>query len=319
MILKIRKPSDVPHSEVTPEVWYASRRDFIRTAAAGAIGAAVAPALSGPDGFVHAQAALTSTRNAKYVAAERANSYGDITGYNNFYEFGLEKDDPARNAGRLKVSPWKVKVDGMVQKPAEYNVEDLVNFKALEERVYRFRCVEAWSMVIPWIGVPLADVINKCGPLPSARFVEFTTLLRPSEMPGQRTSALEWPYVEALRMDEAMHPLTFMVVGLYGKVLPNQNGAPLRIHIPWKYGFKSGKSIVRLRFTDRQPATTWAVMAPQEYGFYANVNPQVDHPRWSQATERRLPGLFKNTPTQMFNGYSEVASLYSGLDLRRNY
>jgi sulfoxide reductase catalytic subunit YedY len=217
------------------------------------------------------------------------------------------------------VSPWKVKVDGLVKKPADYNVEDLVNFKALEERVYRFRCVEAWSMVIPWIGVPMSSVLAKAEPLPSAKFVEFTTLERPSEMPGQRTSVLEWPYVEGLRMDEAMHPLTFMVVGLYGKVLPNQNGAPLRVHIPWKYGFKSGKSIVRIRFTDAMPKTTWALMAPHEYGFYANVNPSVDHPRWSQATERRLPGLFKTTKTLMFNGYDEVASLYSGLDLKRNY
>jgi sulfoxide reductase catalytic subunit YedY len=321
MILRIRKSSDVPYSEVTPESIYASRREFIRTASAGAIGAAAALAI-GPgagDARLGAQAALTATRNAKFVAPEPPNTYQHITSYNNFYEFGLEKDDPARNAGRLTTRPWSVRVEGLVSKPASYAVEDLVDFKTLEERVYRFRCVEAWSMVIPWIGVPLSAVISKCSPLPSARFVEFTTLHRPNEMPGQRTSVLDWPYVEALRMDEAMHPLTFMVVGLYGKVLPNQNGAPLRIHIPWKYGFKSGKSIVRLRFTDRQPNTTWAMMAPEEYGFYANVNPTVDHPRWSQATERRLPGLFKSTKTLMFNGYPEVESLYSGMDLRRNY
>jgi sulfoxide reductase catalytic subunit YedY len=322
MVIKVRKSSDVPFSEVTPEGIYASRREFMRTASAGLIGAAAGASLGGFGGapVSAAQAGLVAKRNPQYVAAERANTYEQITSYNNFYEFGLEKDDPARNAGRLKVKPWSVKVDGMVKKPADYAVEDLVNFNALEERVYRFRCVEAWSMVIPWIGVPLADVIRKVEPLPSARFVEFTTLLRPGEMPGQQTSVLDWPYVEGLRMDEAMHPLTLMVVGLYGKVLPNQNGAPLRIHIPWKYGFKSGKSIVRLRFTDKQPTNTWAVMAPNEYGFYANVNPTVAHPRWSQAREIRLPGLFKNTPTQMFNGYADdVASLYSGMDLRRNF
>lgn len=322
MVIKVRKSSEVPFSEVTPESIYASRREFMRTASAGLIGAAAGASLGGFGGapVSAAQAGLVAKRNPKYVAAERANTYDQIASYNNFYEFGLEKDDPARNAGRLKVKPWSVKVDGMVKKPADYAVEDLINFNALEERVYRFRCVEAWSMVIPWIGVPLADVIRKVEPLPSARFVEFTTLLRPSEMPGQQTSVLDWPYVEGLRMDEAMHPLTLMVVGLYGKVLPNQNGAPLRVHIPWKYGFKSGKSIVRLRFTDKQPNNTWAVMAPNEYGFYANVNPTVAHPRWSQAREVRLPGLFKNTPTQMFNGYAdEVASLYTGMDLRRNF
>lgn len=320
MILKIRKSSELPYSAITPEPIYASRREFIRTATAGFAGAAAGACIAPGTGGLDAQAALTATRNPKYVAGERPNTYEQITTYNNFYEFGLEKDDPARNAGRLKTTPWSVKVDGLVQKPATYAVEDLVNFKALEERVYRFRCVEAWSMVIPWIGVPMADVIRKCNPLPSARFVEFTTLERPSEMPGQRTSVLDWPYVEGLRMDEAMHPLTLMVVGLYGKVLPNQSGAPLRVHIPWKYGFKSGKSIVRLRFTDKQPNNTWAVMAPDEYGFYANVNPTVDHPRWSQATERRLPGFFKNTPTLMFNGYAdEVQSLYSGMDLRKNF
>lgn len=322
MVIKVKKPSDLPYSAVTPESIYASRRQFLRTASAGVAGVAAgwSSGLFDPMPGIAAQAALTAKRNPKYVAAERANTYEQITSYNNFYEFGLEKDDPARNAGSLTVKPWSVKVDGMVKRPADYAVEDLVNFAALEERVYRFRCVEAWSMVIPWIGVPLADVIRKVEPLPSARFVEFTTLLRPREMPGQRTSVLEWPYVEGLRLDEAMHPLTLMVVGLYGKVLPNQNGAPLRIHIPWKYGFKSGKSIVRIRFTDKQPNNTWAVMAPNEYGFYANVNPSVAHPRWSQAREVRLPGLFKNTPTQMFNGYAdEVASLYSGMDLRRNF
>lgn len=321
MIIKVRKASNLPYSEVTPESIYVSRRSFIQKTAAGAVGAAAGLSIGAEGGNVlGAQAALASTRNARYVAADKLNTYDQITTYNNFYEFGLEKDDPSRNAGRLKVSPWKVKVDGMVAKPAEYAVEDLVNFKALEERVYRLRCVERWSMVIPWIGVPLADVIRKVSPLPSAQFVEFTTLERPSEMPGQRTSVLQWPYVEGLRMDEAMHPLSLMVVGLYGKVLPNQNGAPLRVHSPWKYGFKGGKSIVRIRFTDRQPATSWALSAPNEYGFYANVNPTVAHPRWSQAREVRLPGLFMNTPTQLFNGYGdEVARMYSGMDLKKNF
>ncbi len=225
-----------------------------------------------------------------------------------------------RNAGRLTVKPWTVKVDGLVNKPGDYGVEDLVDFKQLEERVYRLRCVEAWSMVIPWIGVPLSSVLNKVQPQPSAKFVEFTTLVRPSEMPGLRSANLEWPYVEGLRMDEAMHPLTLVVVGLYGKVLPNQNGAPLRVHSPWKYGFKGGKSIVRIRLMANQPNNTWAVQTPHEYGFYANVNPNVDHPRWSQKREKRLPTLFANRQTLMFNGYADqVASLYSGMDLTKFY
>lgn len=322
MIIKSKQSCDLPFSEVTPETIYRSRREFIRTATAGAVGLAAGTALASCEASPNlgAQDALVAKRNPQFVATDKVNSYQDITTYNNFYEFGLEKGDPAEHAGAMKVSPWTVKVDGMVSKPGNYGVEDLVNFKALEERVYRHRCVEAWSMVIPWIGVPLSEVINKVGPMPSAKYVEFTTLLRPSEMFGQRAPVLEWPYVEALRMDEAMHPLTLMVVGLYGKVLPNQNGAPLRVHVPWKYGFKSGKSIVRLRFTDQQPRTTWAISAPSEYGFYANVNPTVPHPRWSQAKERRLPGFFTNTPTQMFNGYADqVASLYTGLDLKKNF
>jgi sulfoxide reductase catalytic subunit YedY len=322
MVIKRKRPSELPYSAVTPEAIYRSRRDFLRTALAGSVGLAAGGAFgaSASPGALGAQAALQATRNPKYVVPDKPNSFDDITNYNNFYEFGLEKDDPARYAGRMKVTPWSVKVDGLVTKPGDYGVEDLVDFKSLEERVYRLRCVEAWSMVIPWIGVPLSSVINKVGPQPGARFVEFTTLERPSEMPGLRQPVLDWPYVEGLRMDEALHPLTLMVVGLYGKVLPNQNGAPLRVMSPWKYGFKGAKSIVRIRFTDRQPRTSWAQSAPDEYGFYANVNPTVDHPRWSQATERRLPGFFKNTKTLMFNGYAdEVASLYSGLDLRRNY
>ncbi|HEX5215236.1 MAG TPA: protein-methionine-sulfoxide reductase catalytic subunit MsrP [Vicinamibacterales bacterium] len=321
MILKIKQSSDLPFSEVTPEHVYHSRREFMKAAAVGAIGAGAGGVLSAcamPD--VEAAQGLKSTRNPKFVAADPLNTFEEITTYNNFYEFGTDKGDPARNAHTLKTTPWKVKVDGMVNKPGDYGVEDLINFNALEERVYRHRCVERWSVVIPWIGVSLSDVLRKIEPQPGAKFVEFTTLQRPSEMPGQRTGVLEWPYVEGLRMDEAMHPLTMMVVGLYGKVLPNQNGAPLRVHIPWKYGFKSGKSIVRLRFTDKMPATTWAIQAPDEYGFYANVNPSVPHPRWSQARERRLPNFLANTPTLLFNGYGDqVASLYTGMDLKKYY
>ncbi len=319
MVLKIKQSCDLPYSAVTPEPIYRSRREFMRLAAA-AVGAGPAIACREPAAAREAQSGLAAARNPQFSVADPLNSFEHITSYNNFYEFGVEKDDPARNAARMRVAPWTVKVEGLVRKPGDYAVEDLVDVKALEERVYRLRCVEAWSMVIPWIGVPLAGILRKVEPDPGARFVEFTTLHRPAEMPGQRTNVLEWPYVEGLRLDEAMHPLSFAVVGLYGKVLPNQNGAPLRIHSPWKYGFKGGKSIVRIRLLRDQPRTSWEISAPQEYGFYANVNPTVPHPRWSQARERRLPDFFARTPTQMFNGYADqVASLYAGMDLRRNY
>jgi len=318
MILKVRKRSDVPYSDVTAEHIYLSRRTFLQAMGVGGVGVAAGLALGSRE--IEAQAPLAATRNARYIAADKPNTFEQITTYNNFYELGTPYDVPSKNASRLTVNPWTVRVEGLAKKTGNHDVDDLVDFKALEERVYRHRCVEAWSMVMPLIGVPLSSVLAKLEPQPSAKFVEFTTLLRPSEMPGQRTSVLPWPYVEGLRMDEAMHPLTFMVVGLYGKVLPNQNGAPLRVHIPWKYGFKSGKSIVRIRFTDAQPRNTWAIATPSEYGFYANVNPTVPHPRWSQARENRLPSLFKTTQTQMFNGYAdEVASLYSGMDLARNF
>jgi sulfoxide reductase catalytic subunit YedY len=323
MLIKVRSSSDVRSSEITPESIYRSRREFLRTAAAGTVGAAAGSMLlaAGCTETVSGQAGtLPAKKNAAFTAADQANTYEQITGYNNFYEFGGEKTDPARYAGKLTVKPWTVKVDGLVSKPGDYGVESLVDFNQLEDRVYRLRCVEAWSMVIPWIGVPLSAVLNKVGPQPGARFVEFTTLERRSEMPGIGRTGIDFPYIEGLRMDEAMHPLTLMVVGLYGKVLPNQNGAPLRVHIPWKYGFKSAKSIVRIRFTDKQPNNTWAVATPNEYGFYANVNPTVDHPRWSQARERRLPQFAKSTPTLMFNGYGDqVASLYAGMDLRKFY
>jgi sulfoxide reductase catalytic subunit YedY len=324
MILRIKTSADLPYSEVTPETVYRSRRDFMKAAAVGVAGAAAGLALPGAAAASpQAGLAALSGKKSAFVVDESVdplNTFEQITGYNNYYEFGTRKDDPERNAGRLTVKPWTVKVDGLVKKPGNYGVEDLIDFKNLEERVYRHRCVERWSMVIPWIGVPLSAVLKKIEPDPKAQFVVFETLVRPSEMPGLQSAGLEWPYVEGLRMDEAMHPLSLMVVGLYGKVLPNQNGAPLRIHVPWKYGIKSGKSIVRIHLTDTMPRTTWAVTNANEYGFYANVNPEVDHPRWSQAREKRLPGLLFNRPTLMFNGYGDqVASLYKGMDLRKFY
>jgi sulfoxide reductase catalytic subunit YedY len=319
MILRIKQSCDLPFSAVTPEPVYRSRREFMRLAAASL---AIGPASGCRDSAaaLEMQAGLAATRNPQFSVPDRVNTVEHITSYNNFYEFGVEKDDPARNAGRLRVAPWTVKVEGLVNKPGDYAVEDLVNFKALEERIYRLRCVEAWSMVIPWIGVPLADALRKVEPQPSARFVEFTTLLRPAEMPGQRTGALEWPYVEGLRMDEAMHPLTLVAVGLYSKALPNQNGAPIRLVVPWKYGFKSIKSIVRISFVDQEPPTSWNIANPPEYGFYSNVNPERDHPRWSQKRERRLGTFLQNLPTAKFNGYGdEVAGLYAGMDLINRY
>ena len=254
---------------------------------------------------------------AEAAADDKPNSYEDITHYNNYYEFGTDKADPAKYAGSLRTRPWKVEVAGLVAKPGNYDLDDLLRGQTIEDRVYRHRCVEGWSMVIPWNGFPLANLISRFQPSSRAKFVEFTTLLDPQQMPGQRSGILPWPYVEGLRMDEAMHPLTLVVTGLYGRPLPNQNGAPLRIHVPWKYGFKSAKSLVRIRFVEEQPANTWNVAAPNEYGFYANVNPTVDHPRWSQARERRI-GEFLRRPTLMFNGYGDqVASLYAGMDLRR--
>jgi sulfoxide reductase catalytic subunit YedY len=259
------------------------------------------------------------------IQGEAITPFKDATHYNNFYEFGPEKGDPARNASKLVTTPWEVTVDGEVGKPGKYLLEDLVSEASLEERIYRLRCVEAWSMVIPWLGVPLAELVRRVEPNSNAKYVRFETLSRPEQMPGMRSgfSLIDWPYVEALRIDEAMHPLSLMAVGMYGRVLPNQNGAPLRLVVPWKYGFKSIKSIVRISFVEEQPSTTWETMAPQEYGFYANVNPKVSHPRWSQARERRLPGsLFSPNvrETLMFNGYEEeVSSLYAGMDLSKDY
>jgi sulfoxide reductase catalytic subunit YedY len=320
MLIKIRTSADLPYSEVTPEAIYRSRREFLAAAAVGVVGAAAGGLTSESVEAATPQEPLAGKKTTFTVdeKVDPLNTYEQITTYNNYYEFGTGKGDPARTSGKLITKPWTVKVDGLVDKPGDYSLEDLIDFKNLEERIYRHRCVEAWSMVIPWIGVPLSSVLAKVQPKSTAQFVEFTTLQRPAEMPGLRYPALEWPYIEGLRMDEAKHPLTLMVVGLYGKVLPNQNGAPLRVHIPWKYGFKSGKSIVHMRFTDKMPRTSWAYQSPNEYGFYANVNPTVDHPRWSQAKEKRLPSFFTNRETLMFNGYGDqVAGLYAGMDLRK--
>ena len=312
----IRRPSDIPPSEITPPEIYLSRRQWM----AGAAGLALTAAL--PKGL---EAAPLSAAKSPFSTDEKLTSREDVTTYNNYYEFGVDKADPAKNAGTLKTSPWTVTVDGLVGKPQEIGLEDLMKSSALEERIYRMRCVEGWSMVIPWVGFPLADLVKRVEPLGSAKYVAFETINRPGEMPGLRSviPVLDWPYREGLRLDEAMHPLTILAVGLYGETLPNQNGAPIRLVVPWKYGFKGIKSITRISFVERQPETAWNKQAPNEYGFYANVNPNVDHPRWSQATERRIGegGLFvKRRPTLMFNGYAEqVAGLYSGMDLRKFY
>ncbi|NQW04148.1 MAG: protein-methionine-sulfoxide reductase catalytic subunit MsrP [Acidobacteria bacterium] len=314
----IKREPEIRSSEITPELVYRSRREFLRTAGVGAVGLATSSMWLGDD--LAAQAVLANVKKSTYmVADDKPHSYEDITSYNNYYEFGTQKSDPARYAGQLTVKPWTVKVDGLVAKPADYALEDFIKPHQLEERTYRFRCVEAWSMVIPWVGIPLADVINRVQPDGKAKYVEFTTLMRPSEMPGLRGGGLDWPYTEGLRLDEAMHPLAFLAVGLYGKELPNQNGAPIRLVVPWKYGFKNIKSIVRMRFTEEQPQTAWNKANPREYGFYSNVNPTVDHPRWSQATERVIGQLFKRK-TLMFNGYADqVAPLYKGMDLKKFY
>ena len=317
----IRRPSDIQPSEITPRDRYLQRRQFIAGASALGLGTAIA-ALGGRPAKA---APLQASKSPLSTTEEPLTPLKDITSYNNYYEFGTDKNDPVRNAHTLSIKPWKIKIDGLVAKPADYELDDLIKPSELEERIYRMRCVEGWSMVIPWVGVPLARLLRRLEPQPSAKYVAFETLVRPAEMPGQRGlfQPLPWPYVEGLRLDEAMHPLTILAVGLYGETLPNQNGAPVRLVVPWKYGFKGIKSIVRISLTDKQPPTTWNLANSGEYGFYSNVNPAVDHPRWSQATERRIgeSGLFaKRRPTLLFNGYAEqVASLYDGMDLKANY
>ena len=305
-------------SEITPAERYFNRREVMAgLLATGAVGLGPAAAADAA-----ANARLKYTRNAQLSLDEAPNSVEDITTYNNFYEFGTEKNDPARHAAKFRPRPWTVTVSGEAARTGTYELDDLLRPHALEERIYRLRCVEAWSMVVPWVGFPLGNLLKRFEPTSRAKYVAFKTVLRPKEMPGQRFPVLEWPYVEGLRIDEAMHPLTILAVGLYGQVLPNQNGAPLRLVVPWKYGFKGIKSIVEIRFTEKQPPTSWNLSAPHEYGFFANVNPNVDHPRWSQATERRIgAGLFApRRNTLPFNGYAQqVASLYRGLDLRRHY
>lgn len=316
MLLRFRKASDVKPSEITPQSVFDDRRRFLKTAAVSGIGIAAGQllprdALAGRklDGLV----------KSPFSTDEELTSMMSATSYNNFYEFGADKSDPIKNSKDFKPKPWSVKVDGACAKPGDVAYEDIVSPHKLEERIYRLRCVEAWSMVIPWVGIPLADVIKRFEPTGAAKYVAFETIVRPEEMPGQRRPILPWPYVEGLRMDEAMNPLTILSVGMYGEELPNQNGAPIRLIVPWKYGFKSIKSIVRISFTEEEPPTTWNKQAPHEYGFYANVNPSVDHPRWSQAKERRI-GEFLRRATLPFNGYGEeVAGLYSGMDLKKFY
>jgi sulfoxide reductase catalytic subunit YedY len=318
----IKKPSDIRSSEITDPKVYLNRRDFIRAAAGTAVTASAVVGMA--ERVFAAQPAshgakLANVQPSTFSTDERKNTWEQITTYNNFYEFGTDKDSPAYMARDFKPTPWSLSIEGECAKPGQMPLEDVLKGETLEDRVYRHRCVEAWSMVIPWVGFPLANLIKKAEPTSKAKFVEFTTLLDPSRMPGQRQPILDWPYVEGLRMDEAMHPLTSLVVGLYGEVLPNQDGAPLRLAVPWKYGFKHVKSIVRIRFVEKQPLNTWQLQNSHEYGFYANVNPNVDHPRWSQATERRI-GEFLKRKTLAFNGYGDqVASMYAGMDLKKNF
>jgi methionine sulfoxide reductase catalytic subunit len=317
----IKTADDIKAREITPKELYINRRSFIKSAAL--LTGSVAAGLSFPaDIFAAADShhqKLTGVKKSPYSTDEKQNSLNDITGYNNFYELGTDKGDPAQNAKYLTTRPWTVAVEGEVKKAKTYDIDQLIKVAPLEERIYRMRCVEGWSMVIPWIGFPLSSLIKLAEPGGNAKYIQLITLLDPKRMPGQRYAALDWPYQEGLRMDEAMHPLTILSVRLYGEVLPAQNGAPIRLVVPWKYGFKGIKSIVKIRFVEKQPPTSWNIAAPQEYGFYSNVNPEVDHPRWSQATERRI-GEFFRRKTLMFNGYADqVAELYRGMDLKRYY
>ena len=321
----IQRPADIPSSEITDRKVYVSRRDFMRAGAAamagaGAAGVDVAQAVGSAQPPAPRGARLPNVEPGAFSTTEAPNTWEQITTYNNYYEFGTGKDEPAYYARALETAPWSVAVEGEVARPAVWALEDILKGQTLEDRIYRLRCVEGWSMVIPWVGFPLADFIKRVQPTSRARFVELTTLRDFDTMPGLRLARLRFPYVEGLRMDEAMHPLTILSVGLYGEALPNQNGAPIRLVVPWKYGFKSAKAIVRIRFVEQQPVNSWQLEWPQAYGFYANVNPTVEHPRWDQTKEIRLPGLFRNRTTLMFNGYGDqVASLYAGMDLRKHY
>lgn len=321
----IKKAGDIPPSEITPKATYLNRRAFFTGAAAlgaAGLGTGDIARFLNPRQTVAAESKLVTIKSPLSTTGEALTPLNDITHYNNFYEFGVEKDDPAKNAGRMKARPWTVTVDGLVKTKKTIGIDELLQFRPLEERVYRHRCVEAWSMVVPWVGYSLSELIKWAEPSPKARYVQFLSLADPAVMPGMSQINLNWPYSEGLRMDEAMHPLTLLTLGMYGEVLPNQDGAPVRIVVPWKYGFKSAKSIVRIHFTANQPATAWNEMAPYEYGFYSNVNPNVDHTTWSQKTERRIGLSFWNQrrATLMFNGYGdEVASLYSGMDLKKYF
>ena len=320
VVMKINKNKiNIPSSEITSESAYINRRKLIQSVGLFSLGLGLTESTLGQSQEIQL---LKAMRNEKFSTTEAPNSYSDITTYNNFYEFGMQKSDPYMNSGMFEPKPWSVEVSGQANLTGTFNLEDLIDFNKLEERIYRLRCVEAWSMVVPWVGIPLSSIIKRFEPLSSAKYVSFETVYRPEEMPGQKRRILRWPYKEGLTIEEAMHPLTLMAVGIYGKELPNQNGAPMRLVVPWKYGFKSIKSINKIHFQERQPKTSWNISAPQEYGFYANVNPLVDHPRWSQARERRIgTGFFgAKQPTLPFNGYAEeVADLYTGLDLRKYY
>ena len=323
--MKRKQGISIPPSSIPSEREYFDRRRLLQSLAASAVmigGGIEAAAQAGRPATPTLPPVPKFPRNAKFSTSEKPNTWEEITTYNNFYEFGLDKSDPFERAQNFRSRPWTVEITGEAEVRGRYTLEDILKPHTLEERVYRFRCVEAWSRIVPWLGFPLGDLLTRFKPTSKAKYVEFTTLLDPKQMPGQRSGVLDWPYVEGLRIDEAMHPLALMAVGVYGKWLPNQNGAPLRLIVPWKYGFKSIKSIVRIRFTERQPATSWNLSAPDEYGFYANVNPAVDHPRWSQAKERRIGANFlaSRIDTLPFNGYAaEVAGLYRGMDLRRFY
>ena len=319
----IKRPADIPSSEITDKKVYLNRREFIRTASGTALATAAGAMVTEQLAFAQQPAPhgrKLATKKSPLSTSEMPNSWEHLTTYNNFYEFGTDKNEPAIYSRNFKPEPWTVTVEGECNRKGKFNLEDILKNETLEDRIYRHRCVEAWSMVIPWVGFPLGSFIKKCEPTSKANFVTMTTLFDPGRMPGQQVPVLRWPYIEGLRMDEAMHPLTILVVGLYGEVLPNTNGAPMRLVVPWKYGFKGVKSIVKIGFVEKEPLNTWKQTASNEYGFYANVNPAVDHPRWSQATERKLPSLFKNTKTLAFNGYGDqVASMYTGMDPKKLY